>query len=436
MATNEKATIVDLVEGLPRLRVYDEEITTFENKQFVSTITLAEKNTYLGIEVETENVHFWDQNASPYWKIAEDGSLRNNGREFISIPIKAFRVENALTSLFKYQLNKDIDFTERTSIHIHMNVRTMTLEQLKTMILLYIVFEKALFRYVDPERYNNIFCVPLNETLFGEKLHTIFHSDLLSISWLKYTALNLCPIFEKGTIEFRHLHGTKNIPEIMNWINLILSLKKAALKNSSEYLWEKIKTLNTSSEYHSFANEIFGSFVSNLNEKTLAEDMSSCVTYAKAYCFINEWKTLVQQEIEESNPLYAFSAVARSKEILRRHQANQSAPMWPAHFPGETVGVTSEEERSLPTWITSGATPRAIRPQRVVAPPQGATAFVPLQTTAEVMNQIRQRNHMREMEMEQWRQQIETRAIDASMEAQLTQFSRETRDLIAGTNSI
>jgi len=315
MAVNEKATIVDLVEGLPRLRVYDEEITSFEDKQFISSIPLSEKNTYIGIEVETENVRAFISDHSPYWKITEDGSLRNNGREFVSVPIKAFRVENALTSLFKYQINQDIEFTERTSIHIHMNVRTMTLEQLKTMILLYLVFEKALFRYVNAERYNNIFCVPLNETSFGENLTHLFHSDRLAINWSKYTALNLCPIFEKGTIEFRHLHGTKDIPEIVNWINLILCLKKAALKNSSEYLWDKVRTLNTSSQYHEFANEIFGTFITNLDDRSLIEDMSSCVTYVKSRCFNNTWKSDLATSIKKDSPLYQFSIYNQAKKI-------------------------------------------------------------------------------------------------------------------------
>jgi hypothetical protein len=307
MAVNEKATIVDLVEGLPRLRVFDEEISTFEDKCFHSSIPIAEKNTYIGIEVEAENLQVWHQQASPYWRMTEDGSLRNNGREFVSIPIKAFRVENALRTLFDTQINQDIDFSDRTSIHIHMNVRTMTLEQLKTMILLYLVFEKTLFRYVHPDRYNSIFCVPLNETSFGDNLFHIFHSDILSVNWSKYTALNLCPIFEKGTIEFRQLHGTKNVAEIVNWVNLILCLKKAALKNPSEYLWDKVKTLNTSSQYHEFANEIFGNFITHLDEKTLINDMATCVTYVKSRCFPNTWRVSLTHSVSPESPLYQFS---------------------------------------------------------------------------------------------------------------------------------
>ena len=47
----------------------------------------------------------------------EDGSLRNNGREFITPPIRAWRVEHALVQLFTNELNSDIEFSERTAMH-------------------------------------------------------------------------------------------------------------------------------------------------------------------------------------------------------------------------------------------------------------------------------------------------------------------------------
>lgn len=308
---SKSETIANLVEGLPRLRVYDEEIGAFEDKMFVSTIPVADKNTYLGIEVETENVQIWHQSGFPYWKITEDGSLRNSGREFITVPIKAFRAENALTTLFKYQINSDIEFTERTSIHVHMNVRTLTLDQLRAMILLYILFEKALFRYVHKDRYNNIFCVPLTETNFGEKLINLFHSNTISLSWMKYTALNLLPIWEKGTIEFRHLHGTKDIPEIMGWINLILCLKKMALRTDPKIIWETIESLNTSSQYHAYASEVFGTYITNLDENYLEKDIASCCTYIKAKCFKNSWVSDLLVGCSKESPLYKFSASGR-----------------------------------------------------------------------------------------------------------------------------
>jgi hypothetical protein len=365
MATNESPTIIDLVEGLPRLRVYDEELSNFEEKQFVSSIRLAEKNTYLGIEVETENVTYWDDHYSPYWRMVEDGSLRNNGREFVTVPIKAYRVENALTTLFKNQLNKDIDFSERTSIHVHMNVRTLTLAQLQAMILLYLVFEKALFRYVNPERYTNIFCVPLNETTFAQKLKDLFHQNTLNLSWSKYTALNLCPIFEKGTIEFRHLHGTKDVEEIVNWINLLLCLKKMALMKSPEYIWEKVKNLNTTSQYHEFANEVFGHWISQLEEKNLIQDMSSCITYVKSRCFDNPWVEALYTNPCHDSPLFKFTAKGiyskKPTATFLEEDTLEVAPQeaWPSELtvPSPAVARQFNEPSLAATTFTSQMRP-------------------------------------------------------------------------------
>lgn len=339
--TSKQETIANLVEGLPRLRVYDEEISKYEDKKFISTIPVADKNTYLGIEVETENVQLFVDTHSPYWRITEDGSLRNSGREFVSIPIKAFRVENALDSLFKSQINPDIEFTERTSIHIHMNVRTMTVDQLKAMILLYLLFERALFRYVDKDRYNNIFCVPLNETSFGERLTSLFDNNRLHLSWTKYTALNLLPIFEKGTIEFRHLHGTKDIPEILGWINLILCLKKMALRTEPNRIWETIKTLNTSSQYHSYASEVFGEYITLLNSNTLEKDIGACCTYIKTKCLNNKTTELIVKEIEKD------SIYSKMEKLLRYYAPTQlTVPPQPEEEPR----LADEElEEDIPT---------------------------------------------------------------------------------------
>ena len=98
--------ISDIIDGLPRLKVFDTELTTHEEKfPFKGEFPVVDKNTYLGIEVEVENVQTF-HNISPYWRITEDGSLRNAGREFITPPIRAWRVEQALTLCLNNRLTK------------------------------------------------------------------------------------------------------------------------------------------------------------------------------------------------------------------------------------------------------------------------------------------------------------------------------------------
>lgn len=295
--------ITDLVQDLPRLRVFDEELRAYEEENpFQAQYPVVDKQTYLGIEVEVENVHRFDRN-SPYWTVIEDGSLRNRGHEFITHPLRAWRAEHALSKLF-LALNKDIDFSERTSIHIHMNVRTLTVAQLEALILTYMVFEKSLFSFVGNNRYNNIFCVPITETGLGTQLTDLFNNNQVVLGWMKYTALNLIPIREKGTIEFRHLSGTQDIERLITWINIILSLKKFALKNPPEYIWNRIETLNTTSEYRMFGEEVFGNLIHTVFNESFNEDVGTCVTYVKSKCITNRFRdTLFNSKFSEKSPL-------------------------------------------------------------------------------------------------------------------------------------
>jgi len=284
--TSNDVTISKIV-SLPRLKVFDAELTAYEEQNpFKNQYPVVDKNTYLGIEVEVENVQRYNH-ASPYWKIIEDGSLRNSGREFITPPIRAWRVEHALSTLFNKEINEDVDFSERTSTHIHMNIRTLTVKQLEALIVTYLVFEKVLFNYVGNDRYNNIFCVPIVETDIGENLLGLIQNKNPSVDWQKYTALNLLPIMEKGTIEFRHLNGTGNIKHIITWINLILSLKKFALQKTPDYIWSRIATLNTTSEYRLFGEEVFGEYIQLLWNQDYNEAVSDCITYVKQFCITN-----------------------------------------------------------------------------------------------------------------------------------------------------
>lgn len=94
---------------LPRLKVFDQELSEFEEThEYVNKYPIVDKNTYVGIEIETENVSTF-RHESPYWSMVEDGSLRNSGREFITPPIRAWRVERALSQLFTREINRQLN---------------------------------------------------------------------------------------------------------------------------------------------------------------------------------------------------------------------------------------------------------------------------------------------------------------------------------------
>jgi hypothetical protein len=98
----------------------------------------------------------------------------------------------------------------------------LTDDEVKTMVLLYALFEDFFFMMVKPNRKDNIHCVPLTFTPlpmhYKKNLHTYIKV------WSKYTALNLKRLTDLGTVEFRHLHGTNDPKELSDWLMVLENL--------------------------------------------------------------------------------------------------------------------------------------------------------------------------------------------------------------------
>ena len=91
---------------------------------------------YIGIEVEAE--HVYDNDAmgiQPWWDNISDGSLREGGREFVfAQPMFGEDVLDALNALSD-TIDDYAVYSERCSVHVHLNVRDMTFEQIANMTL-------------------------------------------------------------------------------------------------------------------------------------------------------------------------------------------------------------------------------------------------------------------------------------------------------------
>lgn len=182
----------------------------------------------VGVECEIESVESYQKIPHEYFAATNDGSLRNNGLEFISVPLYLQDSVHAFTGLHAtLKLSKRNEaFSPRTSIHVHANCRNLEESVVKTIILLYALYEEAFFLLVNPERRDNIHCVPLTETYLSGKYKTALPS--LIETWHKYTALNIKPLSEHGTIEFRHMQGHDDPKLYEQWLGAINGLFEAA----------------------------------------------------------------------------------------------------------------------------------------------------------------------------------------------------------------
>jgi hypothetical protein len=311
----EEKTAVETNKDLPISKLFPFAPLTVEKAKHLAYEQLQPANQYkvinetalVGIEIEVENI----TDTIPithYWQVKTDGSLRNNGFEFTSLPIRGKQIEPAMRHLSKAlrQYNNP-DFSIRTSCHVHLNVRDMTWDQIKTLVLLYAIFERHFFYVAGTKREESIFCVPIYKTQILQHLDSFQTRWNL---WHKYCALNLIPILGKddtkryGTVEFRHLYGTDDVETIVQWCNHIFCLRQATQKYKYEELKEKIKTLNTTSEYIALYTDVFGEYADL--RKMVKHDFEYCISQAKKEIFGKEY----QDKLKFSKTSAAYSLMA------------------------------------------------------------------------------------------------------------------------------
>lgn len=221
-----------------------------------------------GIELEIENT--LDMVSTQGFRAVEDGSLRNNGMEFVSNPMTYSNAIFALNAFFDRNKAKatynddgsdamDSNYSERTSIHVHINCQDLTMEQLATLCMIYETFERLLFGFIGYHRDKNIFCVPWYETnLSYQTVHYLSGGDTSKIRrWQKYTSLNLLPLQTKGTVEFRHMHGNSDREFIAQWLRIIGRMHAAAISMTFDELKNTLIALNTTSHYDRTMEMIF-----------------------------------------------------------------------------------------------------------------------------------------------------------------------------------
>lgn len=209
-----------------------------------------------GVELEIESIKTWrpDVLSERRVTIEEDTSLRNYGREFILSP-SSYEEACETFKLVHENIIKHSSydhFSDRTSIHVHVNVRELELKQLRQLMLVYALFEPIFFDLVGKEREHNIYCVPLSYTYIPSS----YSKSIVTLveTWHKYTAFNMAPAKEKGTVEFRHMYGTGDVHVFSDWLGRIKSLYDFVATNSQ---FDVLRFLESGGTPHELFQRVF-----------------------------------------------------------------------------------------------------------------------------------------------------------------------------------
>lgn len=200
------------------------------------TLEVINSDQAIGIEVEVEN-HKLNKHPNPHvWVLKGDGSLRNSGVEYVTVPIAAKFGPAALQDLLSQSLAQSCCFSPRTSIHVHVDMQSWDSTQVMDVVLMYTLLENLFYKFTGRGRIKNIYCVPIFDTSLLKGLAARGRIDVATEVWSKYTGLNIIRLRDLGTIEFRHMHGTFDVKKISIWIRLIVKLCDYVLKVGTEYI--------------------------------------------------------------------------------------------------------------------------------------------------------------------------------------------------------
>ncbi len=193
---------------------------------------------FVGVEFEFENVtHPINKNLDWAGLIEEkeDGSLRNHGREFVfTTPLFGKDVTDVIRGMCAEATAKKYAVSLRTGLHIHIDARDISYDQLHWWIVLNALLEPALYTWVGDGRDENVFCLPWHSTqgiipilrkiysAKGERLG-VAASELRQ---RKYSGFNLDTLSRFGSIEYRQLKNTMDADRIIQWLNILLRFKK------------------------------------------------------------------------------------------------------------------------------------------------------------------------------------------------------------------
>lgn len=186
------------------------------------------KDRYIGLEKELESMEMirWTDPLK-YWKVDEDGSLRNNGKELkFAKPLKNNGIILAIKELDKIFKNNFSTPTHsiRTSDHFHVNIRDFNEGELKNLHQNILVLEQSLFNLgkLKFDRKHNPYCVP--HWVYFQEYTNAFPGGSIEDYFIlpKYLSMGFNAKF--GTIEFRMFESSTTITEILRRINVLLEL--------------------------------------------------------------------------------------------------------------------------------------------------------------------------------------------------------------------
>lgn len=197
----------------------------------------------IGLEIECEGNKFKKEGLPAPWTYHKDNSLRglDNAEYVLGKPIEFKRVPEAIDVLWGMMnaYGTVLDVSNRTSVHVHLNMQKFHMNRLTSFFALYFAVEELLTQWCGEHRVGNLFCLrakdaPAAVTQLKKFIQTDGKYNLRD--HLHYAALNTNALYKYGSIEVRTLRGVNDPNIILDWVAILQRLYElsADLKDPRE----------------------------------------------------------------------------------------------------------------------------------------------------------------------------------------------------------
>lgn len=183
-----------------------------------------------GVEIEVEGDNL--PRDVKGWRAEHDGSLRGNSCEYVMADPRVLSgtILSLKTLSYAYKANETkVQQSNRTGVHVHVNIQRLTYKELFTFITTYLVLEDLLVSWCGESRVGNLFCLRTRDADYFyqmlEKAVQTRNIRYLVDDDIRYCSINLAAIGKYGSVEFRSMRGTDNLKDVITWVKLLDKVK-------------------------------------------------------------------------------------------------------------------------------------------------------------------------------------------------------------------
>lgn len=179
------------------------------------------------------------------WELKRDGSC---GWEVVT-PAISWKQWSQVESVLAALRASDAEVDDRCGLHVHHEIRDFKPGQVRSLLLLWMLFEDMMYCAVDPSRMGNEFCQSvrnhaqdISAFLWQTRTRNYFENfcnDMLG----HHSVLNCSRYWQLGLVEFRLHHGSLDAQQTRWWVMLTQGMVELARTRNWKMAYMKYNEL-------------------------------------------------------------------------------------------------------------------------------------------------------------------------------------------------